>query len=125
VRHGQVHSHEIQISQKAQSRSQFIRSDMKTRVLGVDLAGAQGGILHFRGERMGNRITKNAEANRQINVARDIIPLLKISKCVALGGLPFHLAAFVTVIPSEVEESRGRTKGSFAGSFDSASLRSG
>jgi len=65
---------------------------MKTRVLRVDLAGAQGGILHVRRERMGNRITKNAQANRGINVARDIIPILKISECVALGGLHvFHL----------------------------------
>jgi hypothetical protein len=63
---------------------------MKTRVSRVDLAGAQGRILHFRGERMGNWITKNAQANRGINVARNIIPLLKISECVALGGLPCH-----------------------------------
>jgi hypothetical protein len=72
---------------------------MKTRVLSVDLAGAQGGILHFRGERMGNWITKNAQANRGINVVREILPLLKISECVALGGLHvFH------VIPNEVRD---------------------
>ena len=68
---------------------------MKTRVLSVDLTGAQGGILHVRRERMGNRITKNAEANRGINVARNIIPLLKISECVALNGL--HLFHVITI----------------------------
>jgi hypothetical protein len=67
--------------------------------LRVNLAGAQGGILHFRRKRMRNWITKNAEANRGINVARDIIPLLKISECVALGGL--HV---LHVIPTEVRD---------------------
>jgi hypothetical protein len=39
-----------------------------------------------------------------------------------LGGLRFHWPHFIAVIPSEVEAPRGRTQGSFAGSFDSASL---
>ena len=48
---------------------------------------------------MRDGITKNAEANRGINVARDIIPFLKISECVALGGLHvFH------VIPTGVRD---------------------
>jgi hypothetical protein len=72
---------------------------MKTRVLRVNLAGAQGSILHFRRKRMRNGITKNAEANRGINVVRDIVPLLKISECVALGGL--HV---LHVIPTEVRD---------------------
>src|SRR5947208_16172055 len=63
---------------------------MKTCVLRVNLAGSQGGILHLRRERMGNRITKNAQANRGINVARDIMPFLKISDRVTLGGLLCH-----------------------------------
>jgi hypothetical protein len=36
---------------------------------------------------MRNWITKNAEANRGIDVARDLGPLLKIGQGVTLGGL--------------------------------------
>jgi hypothetical protein len=51
---------------------------------------------------MGNRITKNAEANRRNIVERDIIPLLKISKCVALGGL--HVLHVLHVIANEARD---------------------
>src|SRR5262249_23050206 len=90
VRHRQIHSCEVQISKKTQSRSQFTRPDMKTRVLSSDLAGAQGGILHFGRKRMRNWITKDAQANRWINVARYLRPLLQIAERITLGGLRFH-----------------------------------
>jgi hypothetical protein len=82
---------------------------MKTRVLRVNLAGAQGRILHVRRERMGNRITENAQANRGINVARNIIPLLKIGECVALGRL--HVLYVLHVIPNQARDlaQAGRT----------------
>ena len=101
VWHGQVHSCEIQISQEPQSRPQFIRADMKTGILSVDLAGAQGGILHFRRKRMCDWITKNAQSNWRIDIARNITPLFKIGECVTLDGLHvFH------VIPNGVRISR-------------------
>ena len=36
---------------------------------------------------MRNRIAKNAEANRWVEIARDLRPLLKIGQCVTLGSL--------------------------------------
>jgi hypothetical protein len=58
---------------------------------------------------MRDRIAKNAQANRGINVARDIIPLLKISECVALGGL--HVLHVLHVIANEARDlaQAGRT----------------
>src|SRR5581483_9131186 len=87
VWYGQVQSEEIQASQKAQCRSQFIRPDMETRVLSIDLAGAQRSVVHLWRERMRNRITKNPEANGRVNFARGLIPLFKVSECVPLGCL--------------------------------------
>ncbi len=55
VRYRQVHSYEVQISQKTESRSQFIRSDMKTRVLSIDLAASQGGSFAFRAKASAQR----------------------------------------------------------------------
>src|SRR5437016_5632154 len=79
VRHRQVHSCKVQISQKAQSRSQFIRPDMKARVLSIDLAGVQSRILHFGRKRMCNWITKDAQVNGWIDVACNVTPLLKVA----------------------------------------------
>src|SRR4029077_9350322 len=67
-----------------------IRPDMKTRVLSVDLADSQGGVLHFGRKRMRNWITKDAQANRWINVARYLAPLFQIAERVTLGGVRFH-----------------------------------
>jgi hypothetical protein len=39
---------------------------------------------------MRNWITKDAQANRWINVARYLAPLFQIGERVALGGLRFH-----------------------------------
>src|SRR6266542_4316643 len=101
VRHRQIHSREIQISQKTQSRAQFVRADMKTSVLGVDFTGAQGGILYVWRKRVGDWIAKDAQANRWINIARNLTPLLKIGECVTLRGLQFfHVIQSSSVCPS-------------------------
>jgi len=63
---------------------------MKTRVLGFDFAGSQGGILHFGRKRMRNWIAKDAKANRWINVARYLTPFFKVAERITLGCLRFH-----------------------------------
>ena len=72
---------------------------MKTRVLGFDFAGSQGGILHLGRKRMRNWIAKDAQANRWNNVARYLTPLFKVAERITLGCLHvFH------IIPNEVRD---------------------
>jgi hypothetical protein len=59
--------------------------------LSIDLASAEGGVLHFGRKRMCDWIAKNAEPNRGGDVVCDLIPPLKVSECVPLGSLSvFH-----------------------------------
>jgi hypothetical protein len=62
---------------------------MKTRVLHVDRAGAQSGVLHLRRERMRYRIAKNAEANRGLEFPRNDRPVFQVRKRVTVSGLLF------------------------------------
>ena len=65
----------------------------------IELRFSQRRVLHFGRKRMGNWIPKDAQANWWIDVACYVTPLLKISECVALGGLHvFH------VIPNKVRD---------------------
>ena len=66
-------------------------ADMKPPVLHVDLTGAQCRVLHLRRKRMRHRIAENAEANRRIDVARDVTPVLQIGERVAAGSLFFFV----------------------------------
>ena len=60
---------------------------MKPRVLHVDLERAQRCVLHLRRKRVRHRVAENTQANRRIDIARDLRPFLKISECVTIGGL--------------------------------------
>jgi hypothetical protein len=89
VRNGQIDSNEIEFAQQPQRRSQLIGTNVKPRVLHVDLARAQGGVLHLRRKRMRNGITKNPEPNRRLEVPRNTRPVLQVRKGVTVGGLLF------------------------------------
>ena len=94
VRHGQVNSNEIELTQKTQGRSQFIRSNMESRVLDRDLALAQGRVLHLGREGMRDWIAKNPKADRRIDIARGPAPIFQIGERITLSCGPlFHRAS--------------------------------
>ena len=89
-----------------QGGSQFIRPNMKARILRLDPAGAQRSILNLWRQRMGDGIAENPHPNRRINITRYLTPLLEIGKRVALGSWPvfFHLVALsLTCHPEQSE----------------------
>src|SRR5262249_35074019 len=107
-------------------------------ILHVDLARTQRGVLHLRRTRVRHRIAENTQANRRINVVCDPRPVFQIGKGVTFRSLLLVHQSCIAVIPSEVEAatqpaksarpgfpSRWTTFSNAAGSFDSASLRSG
>src|SRR5436190_17257976 len=75
-----------------QRRSQFVRPNMKARVLHVDLAMLQRGVLHLRRERMRDRIAKHTKPDWRIEITRRFSPIFEISKRVTLSRsfLFFH-----------------------------------
>ena len=60
---------------------------MKSRVLQLDLASVQSGILNLWRKRMRDGITEHAEANWRIKVAPDLTPFFEVGDCVSLGSL--------------------------------------
>ena len=77
---------------------------MKTRVLSIDLAASQGGILHFGRKRVRNGIAKDTQANRWINVACYLTPLFKVAERITLRGLNvFHVIPNVVSDPIETQ----------------------
>src|SRR5947207_9399666 len=48
VRHSQINSDKIELAEGEKRRSQFVSANVKARVLHVDFARAQGGVLHSR-----------------------------------------------------------------------------
>ena len=80
VRNGQVHADEIQIAYELERLAQFAWRNLKARVLHVDLAMLERGVLHLRRERMRDRIAEDAETNRRIDIARCLRPILKIGE---------------------------------------------
>ena len=52
-------------------------------------------------------ITEDAQANRGIDIMRDLAPTLEIGECVTVCGFFVLHQLLVAVIPSQVEESRG------------------
>src|SRR4029079_2881292 len=74
---------------------------MKPRVLHVHLERAQRCVLYLRRKRMCHWIAENTQANRWIDVARDLRPFLQIGECVAIGKLLFffHATASFSLTP--------------------------
>ena len=82
--HGQIDSDEVELAQKSQRGSQFIRSNMKARVLHVDVALLEGGVLDLRREGMRDRVTKDAKADWRIDITRRFSPIFEVSERVTL-----------------------------------------
>ena len=74
---------------------------MKARVLQLQLARLQCSILHLRRERMRDGIAENAEADLEIDMTGDILPVLKI-----MERVDFFRANLFHVIPNECEGAR-------------------
>src|SRR5437588_273926 len=73
---------------------------MKARVLHVDLAMFERGVLHLRRERMRDRMAKHAETDWRINIARRFWPILESGECVPLRHLLFlHLERHALLCP--------------------------
>src|SRR5207302_10322823 len=82
---------------------------MKARVLHVDLAMFERGVLHLRRERMRDRIAKHAETKWRINIAHRFRPILEIGECVPLRHLlSLHLERHALLCP----KSRTRRRAS-------------
>ena len=80
VRNREVDPDKFQFRQQTQCGFQFFGRDLETRVLHLDLAVSQRGVLHFRRKRMSHRIAEDAETNRRIDIARRLFPVLEIGE---------------------------------------------
>ena len=104
VWHRQVHSYEVQISQKTQSRSQFIRSDMKTRVLSIRSRRLAGRHFAFRAK-------ANAQRDRQRRPGESVDQRRALSHSTFQGRRAYNVGlsalSSVRFCCSHSERSRG------------------
>src|SRR5262249_36596903 len=81
MRQSQVQTDETMFAAKIERLAEFIRRDLETRALHVDLAVFERGFLHVRRKRVRHRTAENAKAN---GIPPRSLPAPEISQSEAL-----------------------------------------